>query len=134
MQSIGYSGYPTHKHIHDNMKNKTLPALERDMAESEFSVESIQHFLGICLGWLTGHIMLEDHAITGKINNKWVHEWTQAASVFEDTAIRVMNELFGLKTEIVSEHYGGENFGNSIINRLTYHSKRGNTNTVIFGL
>ncbi len=132
MQSIGYSGYPTHKHIHDNMKNKTLPALERDMAESEFSVESIQHFLGICLGWLTGHIMLEDHAITGKINNKWVHEWTQAASVFEDTAIRVMNELFGLKTEIVSERYAGENFGKKTCYRLTYVDKTGKRTQVFF--
>ena len=120
MQSIGYSGYSTHKRIHDNMKNKTLPALEKDMAESEYSVESVQHFLGICIGWLTSHIMLEDHAITGRINNKWIHEWTEAAEVFEETIIRVMNELFGLKTEIVSEHYAGEDFGKKICYRLTY--------------
>lgn len=132
MLSIGYSGYSTHKRIHDNMKNKTLPALEKDMAESEFSVESVQHFLGICIGWLTSHIMLEDHAITGRINNKWVHEWTEAAEVFEETIIRVMNELFGLKTEIVSEHYAGENFGKKICYRLTYCDNTAKRTQVFF--
>lgn len=132
MQSIGYGGYATHKRIHDNMKNKTLPALEKDMAESEFSIESVQHFLGICIGWLTGHIMLEDHAITGRINNKWVHVWTETAEVFEETIIRVMNELFGVKTEIVSEHYAGENFGKRVCYRLTYCDKIGKRIQVFF--
>lgn len=132
MLSIGYSGYATHKRIHDNMKNNTLPALEKDMAESEFSVESVQHFLGICIGWLTGHIMLEDHAITGKITNKWIHEWTETSDVLEETIILVMNELFGLKTEIVSEHYAGEDFGKKICYRLTYCDKTGKRTQVFF--
>lgn len=132
MQSIGYSGYSTHKRIHDNMKNKTLPALEKDMAESEFSVESVQHFLGICIGWLTSHIMLEDHAITGRVNNKWVHEWTETADVFEETIIRVMNELFRLKTEIVSEHYTGEDFGKKTCYRLIYCDNTGKRTQIFF--
>lgn len=132
MLSIGYSGYATHKRIHDNMKNNTLPALEKDMAESEFSVESVQHFLGICIGWLTGHIMLEDHAITGKINNKWIHEWTETSDILEETIILVMNELFGLKTEIVSEHYAGENFGKKISYRLTYCDQAGKRAQIFF--
>lgn len=132
MQSIHYIGYSTHKRIHDNMKNNTLPALEKDMAESEYSVESVQHFLGICIGWLTAHIMLEDRAITGKVNNRWIHEWTETASVFEETIIRVMNELFVLKTEIVSEHYTGENFGKRICYRLTYRDETGKRTQVFF--
>ena len=66
MKSINYEGYEIHKRLHDGMRYKTLPALEKDLLESDYSQESIQHFLGICLGWLTAHIMIEDRAITGK--------------------------------------------------------------------
>ena len=132
MQSIHYIGYTTHKRIHDNMKNNTLPALEKDMAESEYSIESVQHFLGICLGWLSAHIMLEDRAITGRVSNKWEHEWTEVDSIFEETVIRVMDELFALKTEIVSEHYTGENFGKKVCFRLTYRDKAGKRTQVFF--
>ena len=50
MQSIGYHGYEIHKHLHDDMRFKTLPALEKDLLESDYSQESIHHFIGICLG------------------------------------------------------------------------------------
>ena len=71
MQSIGYKGYEMHKRLHDEMRYKTLPALEKDLTKSNYSEESIHHFLGICLGWLAAHIMIEDLAITGKISNRW---------------------------------------------------------------
>ena len=126
MQSINYSGYEMHKRLHDDMRYKTIPALERDLSESNYSQESIQHFLGICLGWLTTHIMIEDRAITGKISNKWKKDNAgEDMKALEDALVETLEEIFRLQTEIVSEHYGGENFGNSIINRLTYHSKEG---------
>lgn len=134
MQSINYSGYEAHKRVHDDMKNKTLPALEKDMLDSEYSVESVQHFLGICIGWLTGHIMLEDHAITGKISNKWKYEWTEETSVLEETATRVMRELFGMEIELVSEHYAGEDFGKKICIRLTYRDQENKRIQVFFVL
>ncbi|MDE5910556.1 MAG: hypothetical protein K2H52_17775 [Lachnospiraceae bacterium] len=126
MQSIGYKGYEMHKRLHDDMRYKTLPALEKDLLESNYSQESIQHFLGICLGWLTAHIMIEDRAITGKISNKWKKDNAgKNMSALEDALTDTLEEIFRLQIEIVSEHYSGENFGNSIINRLTYHSKDG---------
>lgn len=126
MQSINYGGYEMHKRLHDDMRYKTLPALEKDLSESNYSQESIQHFLGICLGWLTAHIMIEDRAITGKILNKWKKDNTGAnMKALEDALTETLEEIFRLQMEIVSEHYSGENFGNSIINRLTYHSKDG---------
>lgn len=132
MQSIGYSGYATHKRIHDNMKNNTLPALESDMIDSEYSVESVQHFLGICIGWLTSHIMLDDCAITGKVTNKWIHEWTEDANILKNTVIQVMKELFGLDMETVSEHYAGDDFGQKFCYRLTYCDKTGKRTQVFF--
>ncbi|MDE7287209.1 MAG: bacteriohemerythrin, partial [Lachnospiraceae bacterium] len=101
MKSINYSGYAAHKRVHDDLKEKTLPALERDMIESDYSVESVQHFLGICIGWLTGHIMLEDHAITGRISNKWKYERTEELSVLEEAAARVIKELLGVEAQVI---------------------------------
>lgn len=66
MKEIGYPGYLAHKRIHDRMRWETLPALERALYASDFSTEAVQRFIGICTGWLTGHIMIEDRAITGR--------------------------------------------------------------------
>ena len=124
MQSICYKKYGIHKRLHDDMRYETLPALEKDLTESNYSQESIQHFLGICLGWLTAHIMIEDRAITGKVSTRWK---TDNAGIPMDTLknalLVTVQEIFRLKTEIVSEHYSGENFGPSLVIRLTYLSK-----------
>jgi hemerythrin-like metal-binding domain len=126
MQSIHYQGYEVHKHLHDDMRYKTLPALEKDLSESQYSQEAIQHFLGICLGWLTAHIMVEDRAITGKVPNKWKKDHTSAdMAVLENALADTIQEIFQLQTDIVSEHYNGENFGNSVIDRMTFLSKEG---------
>lgn len=126
MQSIGYKGYEIHKHLHDDMRYKTLPALENDLLESNYSQESIHHFLGICLGWLTAHIMIEDRAITGNIPNRWTKDHTGAdIKALEDGLSDTLQNIFKLKSTVVSEHYNGENFGNSIIARLSYRQKEG---------
>ncbi len=126
MQSIGYKGYEIHKRLHDDMRYKTLPALEKDLTESNYSQESIHHFLGICLGWLTAHIMIEDRAITGRISNKWKKDNAGAdLDALEDALASTIREIFRLQTEIVSEHYSGDDFGNSLIIRLTYRAKGG---------
>ncbi|HBA68794.1 MAG TPA: hypothetical protein DCZ40_05475 [Lachnospiraceae bacterium] len=123
MQSIGYKGYEIHKRLHDDMRYKTLPALEKDLTESNYSQESIQHFLGICLGWLTAHILIEDRAITGKISNRWKTDHAGAdMNVLENALTVTIKKIFGLQPEIVSEHYSGEDFGTSMIIRLTYYS------------
>ncbi|MDE6219766.1 MAG: hemerythrin family protein [Lachnospiraceae bacterium] len=123
MQAIGYNGYEIHKRLHDDMRYKTLTALEKELTESNYSQESIQHFLGICLGWLTAHILIEDRAITGKISNRWKTDHAGAdQDALENALIATIQEIFRLPTEIVSEHYSGEDFGTSLIIRLTYRS------------
>ncbi|MCI8937780.1 MAG: hypothetical protein HFI44_13180 [Lachnospiraceae bacterium] len=132
MQSINYSGYVVHKRVHDDLKEKTLPALEKDMVESDYSVESVQHFLGICIGWLTGHIMLEDHAITGRISNKWKYERTEELSVLEEAVSKVIKELLGLEAQVISEHYAGEDFGKRMCYRLAYRNEENKKTHVFF--
>lgn len=126
MQSINYSGYEIHKHLHDDMRYKTLPSLEKDLTETDYSQESIQHFLGICLGWLAAHILIEDRAITGKISNRWKTDHTGAdMNALQDALTDTLWKIFRLHTEIVSEHYNGEDFGSSMITLLTYRSTSG---------
>ncbi len=123
MLSIGYKGYEIHKRLHDDMRYKTLPALEKDLTESNYSQESIHHFLGICLGWLTTHILIEDRAITGKIPNRWKTDHAGAdMDILKNALTATLQKVFRSQTEIVSEHYSGEDFGASLIIRLAYCS------------
>lgn len=128
MQSIGYKGYAMHKSLHDNMRDKTLPALEKELEEQEYSAKSVRHFLGICIGWLNGHIMIEDHAITGSTINKWVHQPSEdMLASLEKAVIQVAQVLLRVNARVVSEHYGGEDFssGSKLCYRLTYVNQNG---------
>ena len=126
MQSINYEGYAIHKSLHDNMRDKTLPALEEELKAQNYSVESVRHFLGICVGWLNGQIMIEDYAITGRTSHKWIHQPSENELVsLEKSIIQGMQELFRRNAQLVSEHYSGEDFSdeNKICFRLNYLSK-----------
>lgn len=128
MKSVNYSEYEIHKKLHDDMKFNTIPALEAELESENYSVESVQHFLGMCVGWLNGHIMIEDRAITGTISNKWVHQPSEDEMVSLEKAINQGFEtLYGVKTQIISKHYSGDDFssGKTICYRLTYRSQEG---------
>ena len=126
MRSIHYSGYEVHKRLHDVMRDKTIPALEKDLVESDYSREAMQHFVGISLGWLTGHILIEDRAITGRIPNRWNEVLPKdEIMAVEKVVSKTIMEVFKLDTRIVSDQYAGEDFGKSIFYRITYRSARG---------
>lgn len=119
MQSIDYDGYEIHRRLHENLKNTTLPALERDLELSDYSVEACRHFQGIMLSWLRGHIMIEDRAIVGKADGKWTHTPDkEEVAELEKAIIRVMQESFRLAMWIVSDHYAGEEFGPAVCYRM----------------
>lgn len=71
MRSIGYEGYKTHKRLHDNFRDVTLPQLEWELEQTGYSVGAVKHFLGVCTGWLIGHTLTEDLAIVGEGESKW---------------------------------------------------------------
>ncbi len=126
MQSIGYPGLAVHKSLHDSLRDKTLPALEAEMEAQDYSTESVGHFLGICVGWLNCHIIVEDRAITGKNPQKWVHQPDD--NELESVEKALMQGLEGLsqsKTEVISRRYSGEAFstGKTLCFRLTYRTE-----------
>ena len=52
MASISYEGFEMHRRLHDNFRKKTLPALEMELTRTKFSQDAMNHFLGVCAGWL----------------------------------------------------------------------------------
>lgn len=126
MASIHYMGFETHRRLHDNFRKKTLPALEKELERTAYSEEAVNHFLGVCAGWLIGHTLTEDRAITAKTMSKWgelMPEAEQAA--MEKTIIQLLRDMFMLNAKVVSECYGGEKFGAGIYYRLVYNTSQG---------
>lgn len=126
MQSINYSGFKTHKRIHDDFRNKTLPALEKELEQTSYSEDAVSHFLGVCTGWLLGHTLTEDHAITGKVDSKWENLMPEEShDAMRQLILQQIYDLFQLDSKVVSESYGGEKFGEGIYYRLVYGNKKG---------
>ena len=126
MASIGYLGFETHRRLHDNFRLKTLPALEKELERTNYSQEAVDHFMGVCAGWLIGHTLTEDRAITGKVTSNWVGllpEEEQAA--MREVIKHLLHDLFGLKAKVISSNYGGEKFGKGIYYRLAYVTQEG---------
>ena len=127
MASISYPGFDTHRRVHDNFRKKTLPSLEKELNQSDFSEEAIKHFLGVCAGWLIGHTLTEDRAITGKSASKWgelLPEEEQSA--MRRLILHLLADMFQLNARVISECYGGEKFGKGIYYRLVYGAGKGN--------
>lgn len=125
MQSINYSEYEVHKRLHADFRDKTLPALEKEMEESEYSIESIRHFLGVCIGWVVAHTLTEDLAIVGKKKSKWVdipHEKEQ--EIMEQVIVQLIQDMFQLKAKMISQQYVGENFGKVVCCRFIYSGEK----------
>lgn len=127
MRSIKYGEYEIHKRLHDDFKEKTLPALEKEMEESRYSLESIRHFLAVSIGWVISHTLTEDLAIAGKASSKWVdipHEREREA--LEQIIRQQIQDIFHLKAKMISEQYDGEDFGKAVCFRFIYrgHEKK----------
>ncbi|MCM1023520.1 MAG: hemerythrin domain-containing protein [Prevotella sp.] len=106
--SIGYSGYKMHKKIHDNMRDVVVPALERDVTASGYSMESMEHFVGACAGWLMAHVMVEDQAITGKTQSRWKQNPDDdGADILEHIVRDVTGGLIQTPATLVSKNYTG---------------------------
>ena len=128
MQSINYPDFAIHKSLHDRLRDKTIPALEAEMEKSGYSAESVRHFLGICVGWLNGHIIVEDRAITGRTPRKWTHlPDDDVLADLETATIQALESLSQADATVISRRYSGENFssGKTLCFRLTYRSKGG---------
>ena len=133
MQTIGYPGLEAHRRIHSSFRENTLPALEAELEKTEYSTEAMDHFLGVCAGWLISHTLTEDLAITGKP----VHRWENLLPDEELTAmkkviIQLVFDMFHLESQLLSDTYGGEEFGKGVYYHLVYGTETGEEKQEVF--
>lgn len=125
MASIEYARLETHQRIHRNFRDRTIPALERELEATNYSEDSVNHFLGVCAGWLIGHTLIEDHAI---VSDTIIKQWEnllpeEEQVVMGQTIANLLHDMFQLDPRLISNCYGGEKFGDGIYFRLIYGTK-----------
>lgn len=133
MRSIHYPGYTKHKEIHDTFRDQTLVSLKKTLKLSHYSQSAAESFLGILLGWLTGHIMTEDQDITGE---RLTEELYQAPSDVTDAAevvIQAMQNVFRIKTDLADSNYNGRSIGTAYYYRLCYDINDGGKMQILMG-
>lgn len=120
-KKIGYGGYENHKRIHDDMREVTIPALEKQMGRTNYSQQSVEHFAGVCAAWLTSHIMLEDQAIVGKVRSQWEKEiGGDAMSILRGHAENFVRRLFKIDVEAENLNYDAYDIGEAFHYYMIY--------------
>ncbi len=126
MASIGYEGLAQHRQIHQGFRQNTLPALEQELERTGYAQDAVDHFLGVCAGWLIGHTLTEDQAIgggggTSRGNNLLPEEELDAV---KKVIVQLMFDMFHLESQAISDAYGGERFGRGVYYRLVYGTEK----------
>lgn len=125
MSSIGYKGLEQHKRIHQGFRENTLPALEQELEQADYSSDAVDHFLGVCAGWLIGHTLTEDLSITGKELRKWENLLPgEEISAIKKVIIQLVFDMFHLESQMISDSYSGEKFGRGVYYRLVYGTEK----------
>ncbi len=125
MSSIGYKGLEQHKRIHQGFRENTLPALEQELEQADYSSDAVDHFLGVCAGWLIGHTLTEDLSITGKELRKWENLLPgEEISAIKKVIIQLVFDMFHLESQMISDAYSGEKFGRGVYYRLVYGTEK----------
>lgn len=131
-RSIGYSGYVNHKKVHDNMRDVVVPALEREITQSRYSRESMEHFVGACAGWLAAHVLIEDQAITGKVPSKWKGGVdSKSTEMLEEIFKTINNGSFHVSTTLVNEKYQGYELGKLFCYRDKFKTEADEEYTIV---
>ncbi len=126
MASINYKGYESHRRVHDNFRKNTLPALERELMRTNYSKDAVSHFLSVCAGWLIGHTLTEDRAITGEGFSQWENLLPEEEELaVKQLIIYLVKDMFQLDTRLISDRYSGERFGKGIYFRMIYMNAKG---------
>ncbi len=125
MASISYQGLEQHKRVHKGFRENTLPALEEELERSEYSPDAVDHFLGVCAGWLIGHTLTEDLSIVGKQMQKWENLLPgEEVNAIKKIITQLVFDMFHLESQMISDVYGGERFGNGFYYRLVYGTRQ----------
>lgn len=121
MELIGYEEIQMHKRLHRDFREHSLPALEKELLREDYSPSAVEHFLAVCAGWLIGHTLTEDRAITGGKTSKWGELLPEEnLTAMEEIILDLIQSMFHLKAQVISNTYDGEQFGQGVYYRLVY--------------
>ena len=121
MASINYPGLEQHRLIHKGFRENTLPALEQELERTDYAPDAVEHFLGVCAGWLIGHTLTEDQAIAGDRGSPWRSRLpSEEVAAVKKVIVQLVFDMFQLESQAISEAYGGEKFGRGVYYRLVY--------------
>lgn len=127
MELIGYEEIDMHKRLHKNFRDKTLPALEKELVREDYSPSAVEHFLAVCAGWLIGHTLTEDRAFAGERMSKWADLLPEEElAAMEKVILKLLKNMFQLKGQMISNSYDGEKFGKGVYYRLVYGREQDN--------
>lgn len=127
MESIQYEGLEQHRRLHEGFRENTLPALEQELEQSEYSPDAVEHFLGVCAGWLIGHTLTEDVAIAGKQVRKQTNLLpSEDLTAMKKVIVQLLFDMFQLESHLISDSYNAEKFGHGIYYRLIYGTRQNN--------
>ena len=133
MESVNYEGLQTHKRSHQVFREETLPALEKELEQMDYSANSVDHFLGVCAGWLVGHTLTEDRAIVDGSIDRWSGLLPKEEhEAMKKVIIQLIYDMFRLESHVVSDIYGGEKFGKGVYYRLVYGKEQEEEKCEIF--
>lgn len=126
MESIDYEGLERHRHIHRDFRERILPALEQELEKTGYAPDAVDHFLGVCTGWLIGHTMTEDQAIVGEHVSNWDRLLPgEELGAVKKVIVQLLFDTFRLEAQVISDVYGGEKFGKGVYHRLVYGTAQG---------
>lgn len=133
MESIGYEWLEQHRFLHKGFRDNLLPTLERELEQTEYSDDAVEHFLGVCAGWLIGHTLTDDRAITGEKVKRWTNLLPgEELKVMETVIVQTLFSMFQLESHLISDSYKGDKFGNGVYYRLIYGTKKSAKKQEIF--
>lgn len=125
MASIQYKDLEQHRRLHNSFQKNTLPALEKELEQSGYAPDAVEHFLGVCAGWLIGHTLTEDLAITGRHVKKTTEFLPdEQLKAMKQVIVQLVFDMFHLESHLISDAYNGEKFGNGVYYRLIYGTKQ----------
>ncbi len=124
MASVSYQDLAIHKRLHEDFRLRRLPALEKELMETEYAKEAIDHLRAICTAWLIEHIQVEDQAIAGSGIGRWANLMSKGELEPIRRAVgEKLAEMFGQEPQLLTECYNGEHFGEGVFFRFSYGTK-----------
>ncbi|MCM1480951.1 MAG: hypothetical protein NC085_14705, partial [Muribaculaceae bacterium] len=114
------------------MRDVVVPAIEREVIQSRYSLISMEHFAGVITGWLAAHVLIEDQAMAGRTNSRWRSGFDpKSIERLEDIIKYVNSNSFNMPVTLVSEKYTGHELGQLFCYRDKFKTGDGEEYTVL---